>query len=395
MTPEARARFVAVWGVGRDHVRVTGSKAVVVGAAAAAAAGVLVAAGASAGGTAACPKPRYRNLVLVSARTGRVNRSFPDASAPPLAMVADGRGGWFLAMPDYCVGNVFVNGIAHLRPDGRLDRSWHARLPRTPLNGAVGELARVGNTLYAASGSWVEALNARTGARRWRVITNPKGGWSQGLAANWNAVFVGGYGGTRFEGKRHWGPVALDAKTGKVLPWHAALGKKLYAVGPLALDRGRLFIAVNTARAAIVAVDARTGHLTGWRAPQIKEAAGPFLVTHGLLITTNPDGNSYIANAKTGRPVSGFGHQGLTGFSTIAASDNTLYAWPAVQGCARSWTIQGQTRSAVAAINLRTLKLTPWTPATKTRYVCVKGIAADPHHVLLAGPLTAPNPANG
>jgi hypothetical protein len=370
---------------------IRGSKAGAVGVVAATAAAALAAVGGTpAQGTAACAKPKYRNLVLVSARTGRVDRSFPDASAPPLAMVSDGRGGWFLAMPDYCIGNVFVNGIARLRPDGRLDTSWHGRVPRTPMQGAVGELDRVGNTLYAAGGAWVEALNARTGARRW-AVTNLKGGWGTGLAANWSVVFVGGYGGSSFEGKRHWGPVALDARTGKVLSWHATLGKP-HVVGPLALDGRRLFIGVNNAKAAIVAVDVRTGRLTDWRAPQVKEAAGPFLVTHGLLITTNPDGDAYIANADTGQPVSGFGDHGLTGFSTIAASGHTLYAYGTGIGCARSWTIQGQTRSAAAAIDLRNLKLTPWTPATKTRYVCISGIAADPRQVLLAGPLTAPGP---
>ena len=307
-------------------------------------------------------------------------------------MATDGRGGWFVAMPNYCIGNVFVNGIARLRPNGTLDKSWHGRVPRTPIQGAVGELDRVGNTLYAASGAWVEALNTRTGSRRW-LVTNLKGGWGLGLAANWSAVFVGGYGGSLFKGKRHWGPVALDARTGRVLRWHAVLGKRPYAVGPLALDQGRLFMAMNTPQAAIVAVDARTGRLTGWRAPQIKEAAGPFLVTHGLLVTTNEDGNAYIANASTGQPAPGFGDQGLTGFATIAASGNTLYAWGVGPGCARSWQIQGQTRSSIAAINLRTLKLTPWMPLTKTRYACIHGIAANPRQVLLAGPLTARGPA--
>ena len=312
-------------------------------------------------------------------------------------MVTDGRGGWFLAMPDYCIGNVFVNGIAHLRPDGRLDRSWHGRVPRTLMQGGVGELTRVGGTLYAASGAWVEALNARTGARRW-VVVNRKGGWGTGLAANWRTVFVGGYGGSLFKDKRHRGPVALDARTGKVLPWHAALGKRFYVVGPLALNRGRLFMWESTANAssAVVAIDARTGGLTDWRAPQIKEP-GNLLVTHGLLFTANSvDNNSYVASAATGQPVAGFGSQGLTGFSTITASGNTLYAWGGGPGCtAGGWKIQGQTRTSLAAVNLRTLKLTPWTPVTKTRYVCIHAIAADPRQVLLAGPLTATNPANG
>jgi hypothetical protein len=346
-------------------------------------------------GKAACPKPRYRNLVLISARTGRVDRSFPDASAPPLAMVTDGRGGWFVAVPDYCIGSVFVNGIAHLHSDGRLDRSWHGRGPRVPIQGAVGELARVGGTLYAASGAWVEALNARTGARRW-LVTNLKGGWGTGLAANRSFVFVGGYGGSRFKGVRHWGPVALDAKTGRVLAWRAALSGKPYVVGPLALDQGRLFLGEDTAHgsSAIVAVDARTGRLTDWRAPQIKET-GAFLVTHGLLITANPDGNAYIASASSGQPVGGFGSHGLTGFTKIGVSGDTLYAWGGGPGCSRNWKIQGQTRHSIAAIDLRTLKVTPWTPATKTRYVCIQTIAADPNQVLLAGQLTAPNPAKG
>lgn len=374
-------------------VMVRGSKVLAAAVVSVAAVAVLVSGGVAAQGRAACAKPRSRNLVLISARTGRVDRSFPDASAPPLAMITDGRGGWFVAMPDSCIGKVFVNGIARLRPDGRLDTRWHGRVPRVPLQGAVSELTRLGNTLYAASGAWVEALNARTGKRRW-LVTNLKGGWGTGLAANRSVVFVGGYGGSRFKGMRHWGPVALDAKTGKVLHWRAALPGKPYVVGPLALDRRRLFLATGSNHGAITAVDVHNGRLTSWRAPQIKEAAGPFLVTHGLLITSNPDGNAYIASASTGQPVGRFGSPGdpgLTGFTKIGASANTLYAWEGGPGCTPGgWKIQGQTRSSIAAIDLRTLKVTPWTPIAKTRYVCIQAIAADARHVLLAGALTAP-----
>lgn len=358
------------------------SKVILVGVAGVAGAVLLAAAVAPALGKAACSKPPHRNLVLIPARTGRVDRSFPDTNAPPLATVADGHGGWFIGGDVNCVGKVAVNGLVHLRPDGRLDRGWHTRVPRVPLQGGVGELGRVGDTLYVASGAWVEAVNARTGGRRW-LVTNLKGGWGLGLAANRRTVFVGGYGGSSFNGAPHQAPVALDARTGKVRPWHAALPRKFVNVASLALDGGRLFLNVVTrsGTAAILAVDARTGRLTNWRAPQMNDVYG-LLVTHGLVITTASDGNSSIASATTGRPVSFPGAQRYTAFTTMAAAGDTLYVWSG-QGCnPGAFPIQGQARE-IAAVDLDTLKVTPWAPIIGTR-VCVSRIAADRSQVLVA-----------
>ena len=353
-------------------------------AVAVAVAGLLAVAVAPARGKAACPKPRSRSLILVSARTGRVDRSFPDTDLPPLAMVTDGRGGWFVGGDVSCVGRVRVNGLVHLRPDGRLDRRWHTRVPCVPIAGGVAQLARVGDTLYVNNGSWVEALDARSGARRW-LDTNLKGGWGLGLAANPDTVFVGGYGGSKFHGTPHPAPVALDARTGKVLRWHAALPRRFVNVASLALYRGRLYMDVSAANgftATVLAVDANTGRVTGWRAPQIKEIGG-LLVTHGLVFSAAQDGNSAVANAGTGRPVSFPGAERYTGLTTLAAAGNTLYAWSG-QGCNQGpFTIQGENRD-VAAIDLRTLRVTSWAPVLGKRCVCVGRIAADRNRVLVA-----------
>ena len=332
-------------------------------------------------GKAACPKTRSRNLVLISARTGRVDRSFPDTNYPPLAMVSDGHGGWFVGGDVNCVGRVQVGGLAHLRPDGRLDRRWHTRVPRVPISGGVGELARVGDTLYVENGSWVEALNARTGSRRW-LDMNLGGAWAGGLAANKTAVFVAGRSGAKFDGAPHSAPVALDPKTGRVLPWRASLPRHV-DVASLALYQGSLFMDVVGKRVAtVLAVDARTGRLSSWRAPQIK-AIGGLIVSHGLVFTAVEDGNSTIVNARTGRSVSIPGEKLYTGFTNLAAFRNTLYVYSG-HGCNQGpFTIEGQRRD-IAGIDLRTLKVTSWAPVLGATNVCVSGIAANSSKILVA-----------
>jgi hypothetical protein len=335
-------------------------------------------AAASVHGETACPNIKQRSVVLISVRTGRVDCSFPDISGPPASMVSDGKGGWFVATTE--VGDVPVDRIAHLRPDGRLDRTWHVQVPHGQ-NTFVAGLIRVGETLYAAGGSWVGSYGVRTGARRWLVRTNRRGGWNS-FAADRSTVFVGGYSGTPFNGTPHRAPVALDARTGRVLAWHAALTSKfLYLVGPLVLDRGSLFLTALGRRAGTaetVAVNARSGRLTGWRASRA-DTGGPALVTHGLVLA--PDQS--ILSERTGQPV-----QALAGIygAVFTAFGRTLYV---AGDCHNGSSFNHLERDDIGAVNLLTDKVTSWAPRGFRRssalgFACFGAMAADGKQVLVA-----------
>ncbi len=333
----------------------------------------------------------YRSLFLVSTTTGKVDTSFPDVSnsrdgglANASSLVSDGHGGWFIAGGFACVGRVRVPGIAHLHPDGRLDTSWRAQVPRGTTN--AGELTRWGGTLYVLGATspnheWVGAFAVRTGARRWPV-TNLEG--IDGMAVDRTSVYLGADAKTRIAGVvTHRKLVALNRKTGALRPWHAALPRRVTRVGLLAVAGRRLFVSAQTRTSfPIFAVDAPSGRLTSWRAPQLKGWVG--LVTHGLVFVSNPD-EELVASARTGHGVDVFGNAYCE--SKLAVSGDTLYANLGEDGPAQ---IQGQTRT-LAAINLRTLKVTPWAPvldpSNPNRPVLLSAMAADSRQVLVSAGL--------
>lgn len=348
---------------------------------------VLVAAvPASAGAGSAHTAGVGRELVLVSARTGAIDRSFPDVGCCNVfAAATDGHGGWFIAGDFIHVGKTHVDGIAHLHANGRLDTQWRGTFPGSHGGSShflATTMTRVGASLYVAGPFWVEALDARTGARRWRFhLSAPRSG-DPGLAANRSMVFVA-EGRIRVGGVLRPSPVALDAKTGAVLPWHASLPRKYDDAHALALDRGRLFVgayAPNGYEFELRAFAARTGRLTSWQAPQIKDA-GTIFVVHGLIFTTGLD-LFYVASEQTGRPF-----RALSGVSGVvyAAAGHTLY----VGGNVRDGSFfAGQKRDNLGAVDLRTNRVTPWAPKFHTRYVNVEALAADRNQVLVGGSFT-------
>lgn len=329
-----------------------------------------------------------RSLFLVSTTTGKVDKSFPDVSNNPdggfanaSSVVSDGHGGWFIAGRFACVGRVRVPGIAHLHPGGSLDTSWRAQLPRG--TAGAGELARWGDTLYVLGGTsandeWVGAFGVRTGNRRWPVTKLEGIG---GMAVGRTSVYLGTLANSRIAGVlTHRKLVALNRKTGALLHWRAALPRRVTRVGPLAITGRRLFVSAQTRTAfPVLAVDAPSGRLTSWRAPQLKGWVG--LVTHGLVFVSNPD-EELVASARTGHAVDIFGNAYCE--PSLAVSGDTLYANVGQDGPSQ---VQGQTRT-LAAINLRTRKVTPWAPvldpSAPNRPIFLHAMAADSGRVLVS-----------
>src|SRR5947207_3038249 len=182
--------------------------------------------------------PPCREAAFVSARTGKVLHRFSARGSavdprgydtgpllPGSYATADGQGGWFVA----------GFGIRRLRNDGRLVKAWHAH----PVFGrAVSRLTRIGDKLYVTDGSYVYAISAKSGERLWRSRKLAGQPGISALVATRTALYIGGpFGGRQL--------AALDARTGRVLPWHTPRlgsfqGEHVF-VNALALSRTRLY----------------------------------------------------------------------------------------------------------------------------------------------------------
>jgi PQQ-like domain len=345
--------------------------------------------------TAACAPEPFTTLVLTSAATGAIVRSYPDVSGVS-AIAADGRGGWFVSGAFTCDGRYRRPGLMRLDHAGSIDPSWHAELPKG--HPPVSLLVRSGPTLYAAGGFGVEALDAATGARRW--VARVAGGLAPGvgaLAATSGAVYVGG-GFKAIDQVLHPSLAALDPRTGKLLAWNQpVLGSPdpipivdaLWLVGP------RLYLGGNTIttvdgqrRPGFAAVDTATGRVSDWvpgTAPGLVAGAGvgdveTILVAHGVVFSAGHDGFG-IVSARTGaispwlKRVHGEAVRFAAAGSTVYLGGNVRNSFSAVGAHARH---------NLAAIDLATGRVTPWAPDVNV-YVVVAALAPSGNEVLVGG----------
>ena len=358
----------------------------------------------SAGG--GCSKGTYRSLVLVSARTGAIDRAFPNPNGGVNVVLADGHGGWFVAGVFNCIGRVKTNDLAHLHADGTLDAAFKPQLPAgrqldNPDDSPLA-LGRLGTTLYVAGSFGVVALDATTGALRWRTPVSGAGSATRvlALAASKQRVFAGGDF-SNVGGKAHPSLVALSPRTSKLLPWRTpSLAAKplmgpIVSIGALALDQGRLFIGsdglksvAGKPRDSIAILDAQSGRLTSWTAPQAHGRSligdvATILVTHGRVFTAGHDGFG-ITNEQTGA-LDPLNHE--TGGYRFAVSGDIVYL---AGNCRNSFSvIERQPRNNLAALDFAAGgRVTRWAPNI-AKYTCVDDLAAGPDQVIVAGSFTA------
>jgi outer membrane protein assembly factor BamB len=337
-----------------------------------------------------CEKGEARSLVLLSARSGQVERDYPGIGGVGVVL-ADGHGGWFLGGLISCFEGVRAASVIHLDPAGQLDRRWHVA------HGApIGVLALSGSTLYAGGAFGVEAFAATTGRKRW--TTHVEGGHQPGvfaLAASPTIVYLGG----EFKavaGRRLPALAALDARTGTILDWRApALGcpGPTCLVDALALDGSHLFLGGNSIatvggqrRPGFAELDAQTGALAPWvpgTAPGLNPGSGvgdveTILVAHGTVFSAGHDGFG-ITDERTGAiaPLM----RSVKGAYLFAASGSTAYFGGNLRN---SLSATGKIGNNLAAVDLATGRVKPWAPDLDT-YVGVASIAASQTRVLVAG----------
>ena len=185
-------------------------------------------------------------------------------------------------------------------------------------------LALEGNTLYAAGSSFVEALDASTGASRWQTAVD---GYVSALAANGHALYVGGDF-KKIADTTHPTLAALDLASGHLLAWQAPPidnDGHTGSVAGLGLTDSRLFIGgVFTSvdgqprPNAVAALDAKTGDVTPWRSGSVGDVE-TMLVAHGQVLTSGYDGWG-VTNARTGKMEPWMNQVGAHRFAALTLS---------------------------------------------------------------------------
>lgn len=284
--------------------------------------------------------------------------------------VADGRGGWYVA----------GTGLAHMRSDARRDASWR---PRLSTRRSVFGLNRAGARLFVTDGYRVFAVSEQTGRQLWssaRIHRGPQIG-VLALAATASKVFVGGYL-TQVGRERRNALAALDARTGRLLPWrHPPIGNfrgSSPVVAKLAVGAGRLylgggFIRLGGARrlGGVAAVTIRDGKTTSF-APYAHNLSS-LLVAGPLVLIGGPEGGGVFDGA-TGKLVSR--RAPLDRASAIAVRGTTAY----IGGDFRT-TIGGDN---LLAVDLGTGKMRRWFPRLANE-VSVGGLAPSGEKLFVGG----------
>jgi outer membrane protein assembly factor BamB len=309
------------------------------------------------------------DAALVSVRTGKVLRRF----SPGSVAVADGRGGWFVAGA----------GVERLRSAGRVGAAWRAQLPR---HRTVTSLVRVGDTLYLGDGRRVFALAAATGALLWS--SQPVAGQEPSivaLAASRSTVYLGGRF-TRFGHANRAALAALNAATGRLLPWRGP-ALSLYAgshpvVTALAVGAERLYFGGTFTRvggrsrtASVAAVRVGDGKLTAFVPRSRIFAPATIVLSRGRVLIGGPEGGG-VFRASTGALVSRM--KPLEHANVISVGGSIAY----LGGTLRDQ-ISGHN---LLALDLRSGKLEKWSPNV-ARYVSVETIALSGGKAFIGGEL--------
>ena len=323
--------------------------------------------------------PATRYLVLISSRTGAVDRGFGDVNGNVNTVIADGRGGWFVSGGFTSVGNVIRSNIAHLHADGSLDRSWRGALGRDGIP-PVEALALRGDKLFVGNAASVVALDARTGAQLWTAPVRHKPTQALGvlaLAAGGGRVYVAGSF-DRVAGAPRQSLAALDQANGHLLSWHGPRLRNgsdptaLSYVDALALIGKRLYIG-GVFDHELRGLRTSDG-IQVWVPRADVGDVETIVVDGGIVFTAGLDGSA-ATNIRTREPSRWL--RGTT-WRSQAASGRLVYFGGDLR------THMNHSRNNLAAFDLTTHRFTRWSPYL-ARFAGVEAIAATASRVLVAG----------
>jgi hypothetical protein len=340
----------------------------------------------------------HRNLVLIDAKTGKVDRSFPDTGGglyrgDVTGVIADGHGGWYIAGGFARVGGVKRPGLAHLNRDGTLDRRFVPDLPK----GSVGvqSVAFGDNSVYANTVFSVIAVNAKTGKHRWSTRVGP----IDGIAYGYSGLYIGGSI-TKVDGVHRRAVAALDPSTGKPKPWRVGGwgGEFPPTVSPIAIANGNVYLGGGFTRIGgvpvscdVAAVSAETGRTT-WVPKKQGACSGgsdveSIIVSHGQVLTGSYHGGFVAIDIHTGR-VLPWSHTFDNAAYPLAVSGNTVYFGGRPGSLPGGFSrVGGKAVNNLAAVVLPSGKLKNWHPKL-AKCVYVADIAVSGRKVLVAGGFT-------
>jgi hypothetical protein len=333
-----------------------------------------------------------RTLLLVDAKSGVVDRDFPDVDGGVGAAVADGSGGWYVGGSFTHVGTVVRPGLAHLRRDGSLDSNFTANVPGKRYR-YVYALAYHGSVVYAGGDFGVVAVNAKTGKRLWLArASQPRTGISViDLEFGNGVLYVAGFL-TRIGGVARDGVAALDPRTGSPTSWRVDLNHATFG-GSVAFKNDVVYLAgafnrVHGVRRelGIAAVSPRTGLPTVWT-PRNRTYGGavePDLVVacDGQIVAGGGDNMLGAYDINSGRPRTWPTDLGGNNVSALAVTGNTLYLGGDQHNGFDS--AGGRPANNLAAVVLPKGVFTSWRPKL-ARYASVETIAVSGGMVLVGG----------
>jgi hypothetical protein len=354
--------------------------------------------------------PRTGPLLALSSGSGARRAALPAVDRGDVdAIVADGRGGWYVAGSFASIGGVACPNLARVTRRFAVDRRF---CPRP--DDQVSALALDGSTLYAGGffgriggvrRRWLAALDASTGrATSW--TPPPPDDAVTGLAIRNGVLYLLGVFGA-VAGKSRFSLAAVDIRTRRVTGWdpkapsdtHGDPSTEAIAATAHAIYVGGAFDHIGGRKvAALAALDPATGRATSWRPSgkpwgvQALTVAGSRLYVGGYTHT-----GGYLAayDLPSGRPAAWRPPVPANGVDALAASGSRIYAaadrlraYAVTTGAPAAWNapqpnqpaqtlaVAGATvvaggsftgaggveRGSLAALDLRTGRPTSWHP---------------------------------
>ena len=286
--------------------------------------------------------------------------AFPSmGSGSVSALIADGKGGWFVGGRFDRIGGVACANLAHVTAAMAVD---HAFCPRPDqgvdalaLSGSMlcvgGEFARIGGSRR----SWLAAVDTATGrVSPWKPVLD---GPVERMAVRNETVYVLGDFGTA-GGKPRFSLAAIDASTGAVTGWnpHAPQGSHgqalvdSIAAGPRAIYVGGLFERIGGKTiAGLAALDPTTGKATAFAPAGSPWTVEALAVVGGRLYAggfTHTGGYLAAYDAATGKAAPWRPHADAGGIDSLTVGGSRVYV-----GGAR-----------LQAFDARTGRLVAWKP---------------------------------
>jgi outer membrane protein assembly factor BamB len=334
-------------------------------------------------------------LFLIDTKTGKADRSFPDADEPPIRAVSDGRGGWFIAGNFSRIGRVRRPGLARLNSNGMLDDSFVPDLPKKASGVLVAVAGKVVYADYAkqsgvSTAFGIVALDASTGRRLW--LTRASGGIGEIDYGNGVLYVVGIF--SKIGGVARHSVAALNPANGKPTAWKVQ-GRSLPSVNAVTVARKAVYlggdfteIAGRKTTCGVAAVSPKTGR-TIW-VPS-RKAKGHFggctqdvdsiIVSHGQVLVGSKEFASF--DLRTGlilpwsKRVFNIAYPyAISGKTVYLGGDNGYL-----------FRVDGKRVNDLAAISLPSGKLTNWRPKLGRfgRCVSVFDLAVSGRKLLATG----------